>query len=187
MALTVVFTADVTFVVPLVWGVAVVWDFAVVIDIEVVIGYAWVVGSGKVPFERQTVSLVERSAEDFISLVDKKKNPEQGGHLCKVWVEVCHWGLQSLTQFETKTIRFTFHDPYSLRSKRFRLVSEQRKTEERDSQFWPRKKWTIFHAVFDSRSSFFAPKPHGNTCYAGYDPYCITILYIYITMIGFNF
>ena len=41
MALTVVFTADVTLVVPgLVWGVAVVWDFAVVIDIEVVIGYA---------------------------------------------------------------------------------------------------------------------------------------------------
>ena len=40
MALTVVFTADVTLVVPLVWGVAVVWDFAVVIDIEVVIAYA---------------------------------------------------------------------------------------------------------------------------------------------------
>ena len=29
----------------------------------------------------------------------------------------------------------------SLRSKRFRLVSEQRKTEERDSRFWPREKW----------------------------------------------
>ena len=28
----------------------------------------------------------------------------------------------------------------SLRSKRFRLVSEQRKTEERDSGFWPREK-----------------------------------------------
>ena len=48
MALTVVFTADVTFVVPLVWGVVsalvvntvAVEDFAVVIDIEVVIGYA---------------------------------------------------------------------------------------------------------------------------------------------------
>ena len=24
-----------------------------------------------------------------------------------------------------------------------------------------------FCAVFDSRSSFFAPKPHGNACYAG--------------------
>ena len=30
---------------------------------------------------------------------------------------------------------------YSLRSKRFRLVSEQRKTEERDFRFWPREKW----------------------------------------------
>ena len=28
----------------------------------------------------------------------------------------------------------------SLRSKRFRLVSEQRKNEERDSRFWPREK-----------------------------------------------
>ena len=25
-----------------------------------------------------------------------------------------------------------------------------------------------FRAVFDYRSSFFAPKPHGNACYAGY-------------------
>ena len=29
----------------------------------------------------------------------------------------------------------------SLRNKRFRLVSEWRKTEERDSRFWPREKW----------------------------------------------
>ena len=28
--------------------------------------------------------------------------------------------------------------------------------------------YAIFHAVFDSRSSFFAPKPRGNACYAGY-------------------
>ena len=28
----------------------------------------------------------------------------------------------------------------SLRSKRFRLVSEQRKTEERDFRFWPLEK-----------------------------------------------
>ena len=26
----------------------------------------------------------------------------------------------------------------------------------------------IFHAVFDARSSFFALKPYGNACYAGY-------------------
>ena len=36
---------------------------------------------------------------------------------------------------------FTIFKGYSsLRSKRFRVVSEQRKTEERDSRFWPREK-----------------------------------------------
>ena len=29
----------------------------------------------------------------------------------------------------------------NIRSKRFRLVSEQKKTEERDFRFWPREKW----------------------------------------------
>ena len=29
--------------------------------------------------------------------------------------------------------------------------------------------YAIFRAVFDSRSSFFAPKQHGNACYAGYN------------------
>ena len=65
---------------------------------------------------------------------------------------------------------------HSVRSKCFRLVSAQRKTEEprfsvlaarkmdRDPRSFNR---AIFRAVFDSRSSFFAPKPHGNACYAG--------------------
>ena len=52
----------------------------------------------------------------------------------------------------------------SLRSKRFRLVSEQRKTEERDPRFWPRETCAICRAVVDSSSSFFAAKPHGNAC-----------------------
>ena len=30
------------------------------------------------------------------------------------------------------------------------------------------KEGAVFCAVFDSRSSFFAPKLHGNACYAGY-------------------
>ena len=30
---------------------------------------------------------------------------------------------------------------HSLRSKRFRLVSEQKKNEEGDFRFWPREKW----------------------------------------------
>ena len=58
----------------------------------------------------------------------------------------------------------------SLRNKIFHLVSDQRKTEERDFWFWPRdnERRSIFRAVFGSLSSFFSPKPHGNACYAGY-------------------
>ena len=79
----------------------------------------------------------------------------------------------------------------SLRSKHLRLVSEQRKSEERDFRFWPSEKWNesqkmkegrgflpsfltpspltraIFRVVFDFRSSFFAPKQHGNAYHAG--------------------
>ena len=33
----------------------------------------------------------------------------------------------------------------SLRSKCFRLVSEQKNSEERDFQFWPREKWNESH------------------------------------------
>ena len=71
---------------------------------------------------------------------------------------------------------------HSLRSKRFRLVSRCRRKErpsnrdfrsvlaarkmDRDPRSFNR---TSFRAVFDSRSSFFVPKPHGNACYnAGY-------------------
>ena len=32
----------------------------------------------------------------------------------------------------------------------------------------------IFRAIVDSRSSLFAPKAHGNACYAGYSPKCIS-------------
>ena len=49
--------------------------------------------------------------------------------------------LQSL--FSRSTISFAEFNCLlrnSLRSKRFRLVLEQRKTEERDSRFWPREK-----------------------------------------------
>ena len=52
----------------------------------------------------------------------------------------------------------------SLRSKRFRLVSKQRKTEERDFRYT----CAIFRTVFDPRPSFFAPKLHGNACHAGF-------------------
>ena len=86
----------------------------------------------------------------------------------------------------------------SLRSKRFRLVSGQKKTVEdlgfdRARNEMKPKKWkreegegkkaflllsspppprsfacAIFRAVFDSCSSFFAPKPHRKACYSCY-------------------
>ena len=44
----------------------------------------------------------------------------------------------------------------------FRVVSEQRKTEERRGTGF-----SVLAAVFDTRSWLFAPKRHGNACYAG--------------------
>ena len=81
-------------------------------------------------------------------------------------------------------LKFSCGKIASLRSKRFRLVSEQKKKkrgtgfsvltarEMKREPFFPTpsRSFTcaIFRAVFDSCSSFFAPKPHGNACYAGY-------------------
>ena len=39
----------------------------------------------------------------------------------------------------------------SLRRKRFRLVSEQKKTEERDFRFWPRGKWNESQKMKEGR------------------------------------
>ena len=75
----------------------------------------------------------------------------------------CH-RLTSSMDCNSSSVFFN-HKDFSLCSKRFRLVSEQRKTKERDCRFWPREKW---NEVMDSRSSLFAPKPHGKACYAGY-------------------
>ena len=55
-----------------------------------------------------------------------------------------------------------FYHSDKLRSKRFRVVSEQRKTEERRGTGF-----SVLAAVFDTRSWLFAPKRHGNACYAG--------------------
>ena len=64
------------------------------------------------------------------------------------------------------------HD--SLRSKRFHVVSEQ---WTRNKSQRPCEKWRIFYSCSISLSvkaknplplSFFAPKPNGNACYAGY-------------------
>ena len=41
----------------------------------------------------------------------------------------------------------------SLRSKRFRAVSEERKTEERDSRFWPPEKWPLLQNSTETLAS----------------------------------
>ena len=72
----------------------------------------------------------------------------------------------------------------SLRSKRFRLLSEPKKKKTRNGSIGfdrarnerepffptPPRSFTcaIFRVVFDSCFSFFTPKPHRNACYAGY-------------------
>ena len=66
------------------------------------------------------------------------------------------------------------HSRDSLRSKRFRgrsrksgfsaLATREMKRAPKNETFT----YAIFRAVFDSRSSFFAPKPRGNASYAGY-------------------
>ena len=81
-------------------------------------------------------------------------------------------------------LKFSCGKIASLRSKRFRLVSEQKKKnrgtgfsvltarEMKREPFFPTpsRSFTcaIFRAVFDSCSSFFTPKPHRNAYYAGY-------------------
>ena len=93
---------------------------------------------------------------------------------------------------------------FSLRCKHFGLVSEQRKTKERDSWLWLREKWNEHQKMkegegkegflplfpnpsslfcfrhFDSRSPFFAPKPHWNACYAGYSSFWTVSLVLQI-------
>ena len=58
----------------------------------------------------------------------------------------------------------------NLRSKRFRLASEQRKTEDGLFRFLQRDKWNESHFSRVLWLSFLivAPKPSRNACYAGY-------------------
>ena len=59
----------------------------------------------------------------------------------------------------------------SLRSKCFRLVSQQKKARNGIFGFDHARNEmrTIFRMVFDSCSAFFTPKQHKNACYAGYE------------------
>ena len=102
--------------------------------------------------------------------------------------EICYFTLDSLVRsahapaqssgqllvLRCKKVFIRFAHCYcfsvGLRSKRFRVVSEQRETEERSVtgfSVWAARKMeltAIFLAVFDPHSSFFALKPHGNAC-----------------------
>ena len=48
------------------------------------------------------------------------------------------------------------------------LAAQEMKQEPKNDESSSSFTYAIFRAVFDSRSTFFAPKPHGNACYAGY-------------------
>ena len=54
------------------------------------------------------------------------------------------------------------------------LVSEQKKTVERDFRFWPRENWNENQKM--CCSSFFAPEPHRNACYVGHKRHLISYL-----------
>ena len=59
-----------------------------------------------------------------------------------------------------------------LRSKYFRR--SKKKTVERDFRFWARENWNENQKM--SCSSFLAPEPHRNACYAGYKRHLISYL-----------
>ena len=72
--------------------------------------------------------------------------------------------LERLILLATREVSFYLHHlfkPYfSLRSKRFRLVSGQRNTEEGDFRFWPREKWNESQKVKEGEGE----GKEGNAC-----------------------
>ena len=67
----------------------------------------------------------------------KRKCFVPDGVFLQIW-PLRRWCIQFLFVGYFNTF---LHWLLSLRSKRFRLASEQRNTEERDSRLWPREKW----------------------------------------------
>ena len=59
--------------------------------------------------------------------------------------------LESMQSVPYEGGKHTISRTNSLRSKRFRLVLEQRNTEEGDFRFWPREKWNEFYLRHFSR------------------------------------
>ena len=140
----------------------------------------------KLPWNIRTCSAWQR-----LGNVAERLEPSTGLVIWKTRVQVPPWPLTGFV-LGSRVFRsfLLFNNLDSLRSKRFRLVTEQRKTgfgrERNETRAKNSFTCTIFREVgFDSRSSFFAPKPHGNACYAGYNLdskfffcliYCIEVL-----------
>ena len=58
----------------------------------------------------------------------------------KKWNPFLKLGLPQVAQIKMWFLKI-YKENENIRSKRFRLVSEQKKTEERDFRFWQREKW----------------------------------------------
>ena len=103
-------------------------------------------------------------------------------HGATLWTLCCIWIVRKIACVASVSLRFR-----SKERPRNRILSFGRARNETRAKKWkcgegerkevsipffptPPRSFTyaIFRAVFDSRSSFFAPKPHGNACYAGY-------------------
>ena len=72
--------------------------------------------------------------------------------------------FREVSSFPGPWLRRVLADPIghftaSLRSKRFRLVSEQKRTEEGDFRFWPREKWNERQKMKEGRGVSSPPPP----------------------------
>ena len=88
----------------------------------------------------------------------------------KQWIR--NWKKSVAAPHKVKNVNHRSRTWISLRSKRFRAVSERRKTEERDSRFWPREKWNERQKMKELTRAIFraaiASKQHGNACFTGW-------------------
>ena len=77
--------------------------------------------------------------------------------------------FREVSSFPGPWLRRVLADPIghftaSLRSKRFRLVSEQKRTEEGDLRFWPPEKWKESQKMKEGRGVSCPPPPRSLTC-----------------------
>ena len=105
------------------------------------------------------------------------------GSVAKRWktCDACKFDFDVNARFQLGSACESVRSALSLRSKRFRAVREQRKSEKRGFRCFARAKngaratplirFLALAPLFareKHRKPFFAPKPYGNACYAGY-------------------